>query len=247
LTSVSRQVGLGIEAECDELRLAVGFPDGAAPSCGFRLTGTDYAGSFLWPPYRRLAILDRMASQTPWLRALIGAACVVAGCTPSAAPQTSVPPSETPAEVSNLPPGCEPIELRSPAGEPVNLNGIWIQDDNEGRFPSKWWIQTLGDCIWGAGIFDDYTEDPLVAHPMAVQGLQGRVGNDFVIDSTIVLLGPRPTMALPQTLAEVRLLIEFDPAGQVTLREDRIPGVQGPRCPDPLVVCPQPLLLRRSG
>jgi hypothetical protein len=32
LTSVSRQVGLGIEAECDELRLAVVFPDRAAPS-----------------------------------------------------------------------------------------------------------------------------------------------------------------------------------------------------------------------
>jgi hypothetical protein len=190
-----------------------------------------------------------MATQTPWLRrALISAAFVVAACTPTSAPPTSASPTESEAaEVSNLPSGCEPIDLRSPAGVAVDLNGIWIQDDKEGRQPSKWWIQTLGDCIWGAGIFDDYTEDPLVAHPMAVQGLQGRVGNDFVIDSTIVLLGPRPTMALPETLAEVRLLIEFDPEGQVTLREDRIPGVQGPRCPDPLVVCPQPLLLRRSG
>ena len=189
-----------------------------------------------------------MSVRMPWLLALIGAAGVVAACTPTPAPATSASPTESPAaEAGNLPPGCEPIDLLSPAGEPVNLNGIWIQDDNEGRFPSKWWIQTLGDCIWGTGIFDDYNEDPLVSHPMAVQGLQGRVGNDFVIDSTIVLLGPRPTMALVQTLAEVRLLIEFDPAGQVTLREDRIPGVQGPRCPEPLAVCPQPLLLRRSG
>jgi hypothetical protein len=156
-----------------------------------------------------------------------------------------VPPTESPAAaVGNLPPGCEPIDLRSSAGEPVDFNGIWIQDEEEGRRPAKWWIRTLGDCIWGTGIFDDYTEDEFFARPDSVQGLQGRVGNDFVIDSTIVLLGPRPTMALPQTLAEVRLLIEFDPAGQVTLREDRIPGVQGPRCPEPLTVCPQPLLLR---
>jgi hypothetical protein len=196
-----------------------------------------------------LAILDRMATQTPWLRrALISAAFVVAACTPSSAPPTSASPTESEAAgVSNLPSGCEPIELRSPAGEPVNLNGIWIQDDQEGRFPSKWWIQTLGDCIWGTGIFDDYTEDPLVSHPMAVQGLQGRVGNDFVIDSTIVLLGPRPTLAIVQTLAEVRIIIDFDPAGEITLREDRILGVQGPRCPEPQTLCPQPLLLRRSG
>jgi hypothetical protein len=193
-------------------------------------------------------MLDRMATQTPWLRrALISAAFVVAACTPSSAPPTSASPTESEAaEVSNLPPGCEPIDLRSPAGEDVDLNGIWIQDDIEGRQPSKWWIQTLGDCIWGTGIFDDYTEDPFAAISFSVQGLQGRVGNDFVIDSTIVLLGPRPAFALPQPLAEVRLLIEFDPAGQVTLREDRIPGVEGPRCPAPLGVCPAPLFLRPS-
>ena len=191
-----------------------------------------------------------MASRTPWLLALIGAACVVAACTPTPAPATSVPPTESPAAaVGNLPPGCEPIDLLSPAGEPVNLNGIWIQDDNEGRFPSKWWIQTLGDCIWGTGIFDDYTEDPLVAHPMAesVQVLQGRVGNDFVIDGTIVLLGPQSSFQVPQYFAEVRLLIEFDSEGEITLREDRVPGVQGPRCPDPVGYCPLPLLLRPAG
>lgn len=188
-----------------------------------------------------------MAARTALLCALVGSACLLAACTPASGPPTSVVPTESPAAaVSNLPTGCEPINLLSPAGEPVDLNGIWIQDDKEGRLPSKWWIQTLGDCIWGTGILDDYTEDPLFALSFSVQGLQGRVGNDFVIDSTIVLLGPRPTMALPQTLAEVRLLIEFDPAGQVTLREDRIPGVQGPRCPEPLAVCPQPLLLRPS-
>jgi len=193
-------------------------------------------------------MLDRMATQTLWLRALIGAACLVAACTPTPAPATSVPPTASPAAaVSYLPPGCEPIDLRSPAGEAVDLNGIWIQDEKGGGRPAKWWIRTLGDCIWGTGIFDDYTEDEFSARADSVQGLQGRVGNDFVIDSTIVLLGPYPTWAVLQLLAEVRLLIEFDADGQIILREDRVPGVEGPRCPDAVSYCPEPLVLRRSG
>jgi len=186
-----------------------------------------------------------MAPQTAWLRALLGAAWVVAACTPISAPPSSVLPSESPpAEVSSLPKGCEPIDLRSPAGEAVDLNGIWIQDDQEGRQAAKWWIRTLGDCIWGTGIYDVYTEDPVSAQPFSVQGLQGRVGNDFVIDATIILLGPH---AAPQYLAEVQLRIEFDPAGEIILRENRTPGAQGPRCPDPVGYCPAPLLLRRSS
>jgi hypothetical protein len=187
-----------------------------------------------------------MAVRTPWLRALVGAAFLASACTPTPAP-SSVPPTESPSAVGNLPTGCEPIDLRSPAGEPVDLNGIWIQDDEESRQAAKWWIRTEGDCIWGTGIFDDYTEDPLFALSFSVQGMQGRVGNDFVINSTIVLLGPHPTFARPQYVAEVQLLIEFDAADQITLREDRIPGVQGPRCPDPLVLCPAPLVLRPSS
>jgi len=73
------------------------------------------------------------------------------------------------------------------------------------------------------------------------------MGNDFVIAGTIVLLGPHPDFALPQFIAEVRLLIEFDAQGEITLREDRTPGVQGARCPDPVGYCPRPLLLRRGS
>ncbi|MEK6191447.1 MAG: hypothetical protein AABM41_03870 [Chloroflexota bacterium] len=148
------------------------------------------------------------------------------------------------AEVGNLPPGCELIDLRSPAGEAVDLTGIWIQDEKEGGQPSTWWIRALGDCIWGSGINDLYTDDEFLAGPHSIQALQGRLANDFVIDGTIVLLGPPPDFAAPQYFAPVRLLIEFDQAGKVTLREDRIAGVQGPRCPDPVFFCPAPLLLR---
>ncbi len=194
-------------------------------------------------------MLDRMATQTPWLRrALIGAAIVVAACTPSPAPPTATPPTESlPAEVGNLPPGCDPIDLRTPSGQTVDLTGIWIQDEKEGRQPSKWWIRTLGDCIWGTGTYDDYTEDAFLTRADSVQVFQGRMGNDFVIDGTIVLLGSPPFFAVVQFFAEVRIIIDFDDDGQIMLREDRAPGVQGPSCPDPVYYCPLPLLLRPAG
>ena len=150
--------------------------------------------------------------------------------------------------VGNVPSGCEPIDLRSPAGQTVDLNGIWIQDEKEGRRPAKWWIQTFGDCIWGSGTYDDYTEVEFLARADSVQVLQGRIGNDFVIEGTIVLLGPsHAQIVVLQRHAEVRLLIEFDDDGQIMLREDRVPGVRGPRCPNPDGYCPLPLLLRPAG
>jgi hypothetical protein len=157
-------------------------------------------------------------------------------------------PTESPAaEAGNLPPGCEPINLRSPAGEAVNLTGVWIQDEEEGPQPARWLIRALGDCIWGTGTYDTYTEEEFLARSDSIQVLQGRVGNDFVIEGTIVLLGPHLTFATPEYFSEVRLLIEFDQASEITLREDRIPGVEGPRCPDPVTYCPAPLLLRPSS
>jgi hypothetical protein len=193
-------------------------------------------------------MLDRMATQTPWLRrALIGAAIVVAACTPSSAPPTSAPPTASEAaEVGNLPSGCDPIDLRSTTGEAVELTGIWIQDANEGRQPSTWWIRALGDCVWGTGIYDEYTDDEFLARAESVQVLRGRVGNDFGIDGTIVLLGPHPAFAVLQYHADVRIEIDIDADGRITLREDRVPGIQGPRCPDPVGYCPAPLLLRPS-
>jgi len=191
-----------------------------------------------------------MSGPTPRLRrVLIGAAMVVAACTPSPAvvSPTSTPPTESsPAEVRNLPPGCAPIDLRTTSGQAVDLTGIWIQDENEGRVPSKWWIRALGDCVWGTGIYDTYSEDAFLSRSESVQVLQGRVGNDFVIEGTIVLLGPHPAFAVLQYRADVRIQIDIDAEGRITLREDRLPGIQGPRCPDPVGYCPAPLLLRPS-
>jgi hypothetical protein len=78
-----------------------------------------------------------------------------------------------------------------------------------------------------------------------VQSLNGRIGSDFVITGDIVWLAPRPIGAPgnPARYAPLRMLIEFDDAGEFVLREDRQPGVVGPRCPAPGGYCPDPLVL----
>ena len=129
----------------------------------------------------------------------------------------------------------------------MDLNGAWIQSDEGGALPATWWILSMGDCIWGTGILDGFTEDEFLPRSDSVQSLQGTVGNDFVIDGTIVLLGPRPDFVVPQSFAEVRIIIDFDDDGQIILREERVPGVQGPRCRDPILFCPAPLVLRPSS
>jgi hypothetical protein len=185
-----------------------------------------------------------MAARTALVRALVGSACLLAACTPASGPPSSVLPTESPATVGNLPTGCDPIDLRTTAGEAVDLAGIWIQDDEGGRLPSKWWIRTEGDCIWGTGIADNYTELGLGARPDSVQTLHGTIDSDFSVDGTIALLGPHPAFAVLHYSTRVRMDIVVDATGGITLREDRVPGVQGPRCPDALGYCPPPLLLR---
>lgn len=97
----------------------------------------------------------------------------------------------------------------------------------------------MGDCVWGAGKVE---ETPTVAkRPDYVQQLQGRIGTDFVIAGEIVLLGPTGIYGSAPIYSTVQLVIEFD-NGEVLVREDRVAGVEGPRCT--LGYCLSPLVLR---
>jgi hypothetical protein len=178
------------------------------------------------------------------LRIMIGFAVVGSACTPGTPPTATPQQSESPAPLAGgLPPGCDPIDLRTTSGERVDLDGTWIQVDTPGGEPTTWWIRTLGDCVWGVGKVDEFPEDPL---PATVQHLTGRIGTDFVIEGEIVLVGP--AVFFPSTIyAPVEFIIEFDDAGQISLREDREHGIEGPRCPSPANYCPRPVILRRSG
>jgi len=168
---------------------------------------------------------------------------LVAGCMPSTAPSASGEPSPSAAssEARNLPPGCEPIELRAPSGELVVLNGVWREDT--ASTPMTWWIQTQGDCVWGAGaVGDTPSEGSVSSLPHEIQSLSGRIGPDFVITGEIIWLEPAPFTDYT-AWAPLRMLIDFGEAGQISLREDREPGVTGLHCPDPTGYCPAPLVL----
>jgi hypothetical protein len=198
-----------------------------------------------------------MAAEVAWIpaarfAALISLIVAVGGCAagPTEPPESTSPtdaPSPSPSlpiSAGNLPPGCEPIELRAPDGSLVDLNGVWVQDAEENAEAMTWWIAAFGDCFWGTGIIDELGEEGSASFADAVQSVRGTIRNDFTIDSDAVLLAPHQAFIPTPRFAGVTLRIDFDDAGLITLREDRSAGVVGPRCVDPSIYCLAPLLLR---
>jgi hypothetical protein len=176
---------------------------------------------------------------------LLAATLAAAGCGASPALIPTPAPTETPAPAAgNLPPGCDPIDLRTPSGGPVSLDGTWTEEVAEGSPGVTWWIRTRGDCVWGASKEEVVASDPFADTPDSVQNLRGQIRTDFVIEGEIVLLGPSDFFMSAPIYAPVRILIEFDDAGEIVLREDRVYGVQGPRCVDPSGYCRRPFVLR---
>ena len=187
-------------------------------------------------------------SVRPWVTLLLGATVVATGCGASPALTPTPAPTETTAPAfGNLPPGCDPIDLRGPSGERIELDGTWTEVGTAGQLMT-WWIRTEGDCVWGAGSIEDVPPGgTFEARPDHVQSLRGRIGSDFVIAGEIVWLGEPPLGApgTPPRYSPLRMLIEVGDAGEILLREDREPGVSGLRCPDPAGFCPAPLVLQR--
>jgi hypothetical protein len=181
---------------------------------------------------------------------MLSALLTAAACTSSAEPQASealsAAPTATQGGTGDLPPGCVPIDLRAPNGERIELNGAWAEVGMAGDLMT-WWIRTEGDCVWGAGYIDEVPpEGSQDVRPDQVQSLAGRLGADLVITGEIISLGAIPFSAPadPLRYSPLRMLIDVDDAGDITLREDRQPGVTGPRCPDPAGYCPAPLVLQ---
>jgi hypothetical protein len=180
---------------------------------------------------------------------VVSALLATAACTPTTAPSAShalsAAPSTSSGPVGDLPPGCEPIDIRAPTGERVDLNGEWTEVGTAGELMT-WWIRTKGNCVWGAGFIEVVPpEGTFNARPDNVQSLAGVLGSDFVINGEIVWLGPLPggVPLDPPPHTPLRMLVEFGEAGGIVLREDREPGLTGIRCPDAGGYCPAPLVL----
>lgn len=173
------------------------------------------------------------------------AAVVIAGCGPSGSPVAPTASGEpSPSAIEPPAAECPSIELRGPTGELVDLNGIWVQDADLNAKAMKWWLWSFGECVWGTGISENYSEeDGPGATADQVQALRGTMRSDFSIEGAMVLLGPHPSVENPIREAEVTILIRFDDDGGITLLEDREPGAAGPRCMHQSY-CLAPLVLR---
>jgi hypothetical protein len=176
------------------------------------------------------------------------AGCASPATTPTPSDGGTSPSASVDGEAGHLPPGCELIDLRDPTGARIVLDGRWteVSTPDTGDLMT-WWIWTHGTCVWGAGQVDDVrTGDPF-SWSNQVQSLTGRISSDFTITGELVWLGPLPPLGGESgAYAPLRMLIEFNDAGQVLLRDDREAGVPGPHCPSPQGFCPEPLVLERA-
>jgi hypothetical protein len=187
--------------------------------------------------------------------ALLAAGSVV-GCVATPGLTTPVPSSSAGSISGELPPGCEPIDLRGPDGRPIDLNGAWSGPaDSVGFYQSPnetTWIRQVGDCLWAAVMDAEFRSDPDFVGDFDLPAgnlgtFSGRITGDFAIEGELVSIRHGSPMA-PTIFVPIRMLIEFDGDGGIVLREDRDPGVVSPRCygmtgMDPF--CPVPVLLHR--
>lgn len=176
-------------------------------------------------------------------------AAVLVGCsgTESPSPSTTMPPTgESQAPAAGDGTACSPLSLRTPGGDPVDLNGEWGGGTWFSIPPStgeRTFILQIGECVWISITDDQFRDDPTPNRSLLGQ-MFGRISSDFRVTGDLVTIfrwvDPFTYGEQPR-LAPVRLVIDFeDGSGRMLLREDREPGVQGPRCPNPVMWCPDP-------
>jgi hypothetical protein len=76
---------------------------------------------------------------------------------------------------------CPSIDLRTPAGERIDLDGTW-ETELEGSRAGIYYIRQVGSCVWFAGAFPKPTDTDLPG-PLGYVTVvfRGEVGSDFRI------------------------------------------------------------------
>lgn len=180
------------------------------------------------------------------MRALVVIA-LLAGCSASS-PAGSAPESAAGSPQAGVE-ACGPVDLRSPNGETVDLNGEWGGGEwfSTPGTGERTFIQQVGDCVWMAISDDQFRTDP-TPNESLLAVFEGRVHPDFSVTGNLVTLlrwvDPF-TYGAQSVVTDVRMLITFDGDGRMQLAEDRVQGVPGPRCPNPEFWCPAPTVLRQ--
>jgi hypothetical protein len=114
-------------------------------------------------------------------------AAVLLGCTsPEASPSEPL--------VGSVPPGteadavtCDPIDLRMPSGELVDLTGTWLGNDG-----GLYEVRQFGECLWWSGVNVAFTHV-----------LHGTIGADFTISAAWATVAGsdrrcNPALVLPE-------------------------------------------------
>ena len=83
-----------------------------------------------------------------WRRAAVGLALigVLAGCSSTSSASASPTASAVPSGSAGATASCQPLDLRLPSGELVDLTGSWLGDDL-----GPYEFRQFGDCLWFVG------------------------------------------------------------------------------------------------
>lgn len=114
---------------------------------------------------------------------LVAMAMLVVGCTLASVPSTA--PSAEPASASpgETVRGCQPIDLRLPSGERIDLTGTWHGAQ------SVVFIRQEGSCVWWIAL-SDYPGHELGAQYMVT--FRGDLAFDFTLSGEWMYVVPLP-------------------------------------------------------
>jgi hypothetical protein len=167
---------------------------------------------------------------------------LLAACTPSttARPAATEPVSEAPGSGVAL--DCQPIDLRAPTGEGVDLTGEWAGTGELAQSIERAWLNQSGDCVNGAVLGGAFVSEAELG--ASLTNLSGRIGSDFRIEFDVVMVFQDARFAYGEQSRMV-MLIEWDDDGRMRLREDRAPGETAGRCTQSQFDCPAPVIWYR--
>jgi hypothetical protein len=143
---------------------------------------------------------------------LLLTACLAPSAVPSAEPTAEPSGSRVAPGDANLAAiGCEPIDLRAPSGDRLDMTGTWGRDPLLG--PIAWNVRQLGDCLFLVELGSFGTaHSERVFHWLC----EATLAADFTADGRCVQVGRNYEQVGQGTgfTGPIRVEIEFDEAGQ---------------------------------
>jgi hypothetical protein len=170
---------------------------------------------------------------------IMSALVVLSGCMAPSPGGTAPPSSSGSVNQAELPPDCPPIDLRGPSGELIDLDGEWagsgvLAQDNEIAL-----LNQIGECVYGS--VSGYDSDGATA----VTNLTGLLQPDFGMDVEVAIVHQTGVFKFGELSAMV-MVVEWDDAGRLRLREVRDPGQRAGRCIQLQFDCPAPVIWYRT-